>query len=449
MGRPKHVILAVDDEPDMLTTFKAILGKTYDIKTADSGPASLDTIRKENIDLVLLDILMPRMDGIEVLRKIKEADPTVEVIIVTASKEIKSAVECMKMGACDYVTKPFDVDELKAVIAKALEKKDLLQENLCLKTIIKESESYCELIGKSRAMKDIFQTIDEVAKTDSTVLLTGESGTGKELVARAIHKKSARAGKPFVAINCAAIPDNLLESELFGFEAGSFTGAFERKLGKFEVANGGTVLLDEIGCMSPSMQAKLLRVIEGKTIERIGGRSPLPTDIRIISATNINFQAAIIGGKFREDLYYRLNVIPVHIPPLRERTEDIPLLLEHFLRRFNKELGKKVAGFTDEAMRLLLSHQWPGNIRELENLVERVLVLAGNGRITISDLPFGAAQKGASAQIKPLSEAVYLLEKAEIERTLKDARGNKTKAAKILGIHRTTLLSKMRTLQMM
>lgn len=449
MAKPKHVILAVDDEEDMLATYKAILGRTYDLKLANSGEASLEMIKKDNIDLVILDILMPKMDGIEALRRIKEASPGVDVIIVTASKEIKSAVECMKMGAYDYVTKPFEVDELKAAVAKALEKKELLLENFCLKAIIKESESFCELIGASKLMKDIFRAIDDVAKTDSTVLITGESGTGKELVAKAIHKKSGRAEKPFVAINCAAIPDNLLESELFGFEAGSFTGAFEKKLGKFELASGGTVFLDEIGCMSPAMQAKLLRVLEEKAIDRIGGRSPMQIDVRIIAASNINFRAAIIEGKFREDLYYRLNVIPIHMPSLRERKEDVPFLLDHFLRRFNKEFNKKVAGFTEEAASLLLSYQWPGNVRELENMMERIVVLSKNGKITSSDLPIGASAKEEPKNIKPLSEAVYLLEKAEIDRTLKNAQGNKTKAAKILGIHRTTLLSKMRALRMM
>lgn len=449
MSRSKPRLLAVDDEKDMLDTFQTILGKNHQILRSLSGEDALDILKAESIDLVLLDIRMPKMDGIETLKKIKARHPDTEVVMVTASREIKSAVECIKLGAYDYVTKPFERDELKSIIEKALEKKALLMENLCLRTIIRESDSYCELIGKSDKMKKVFKLVDEVAKTESTVLITGESGTGKELVAKAIHKKGERVNKPFVAVNCAAIPDTLLESELFGFESGTFTGACERKLGKFELADGGTILLDEIGCMSPAMQAKLLRVLEDKKIDRIGGRAPIHVDVRIISATNIDFKSALRDGKFREDLYYRLNVIPLQIPSLKERKEDIPLLIEHFLLKFNKELNKNVKGFSDDAMRHIVSHAWPGNVRELQNMVERVVALSKNGTIRSKDLPIIEDRRNLSEPLKTiklLSHAIRDFESGHLRRILDEMSWNQTKAAKVLGIHRTTLVSKIRNL---
>ena len=302
-------------------------------------------------------------------------------------------------------------------------------------------------------MKKIFKLIDEVAKTGSTVLITGESGTGKELVAKAIHKRGARRNKPFLAVNCAAIPDNLLESELFGFEAGSFTGAYERKLGKFELAAGGTIFLDEIGCMSGGMQAKILRTIEDKKIDRIGGHSPIPVDVRIISATNIDFKSSITQGKFREDLYYRLNVIPIRMPTLRERAEDIPLLIEYFLSKFNKELNKKARGFTEEAKQKLIRYPWPGNVRELQNLVERTVALSKNGIISSSNLlpnilPTEEAERPQKKARGTLIEATSSFERNYIKDVLKEAGENHSQAARILGIHRTTLLSKMRNLKL-
>ena len=450
MEKIKTNILVVDDERDMLDTYISILSKHFNVFTSSTGKECLETIKKENIQLVLLDIKMPKQSGIETLKTIKEIDPQTDVIMVTASKEVKSAVECIKLGAYDYVTKPFEVDELTSLIGKVLERRELVRENACLRTIVADSDRFCELIGKSKAMKEIFKLIDDVSSVDSTVLITGESGTGKELTAKAIHKRSKRKNKPFVTVNCAAIPDNLLESELFGFEAGSFTGAYERKLGKFELASGGTIFLDEIGCMSPGMQAKILRALEDKKIDRLGGKISIPVDIRVISATNINFDKAIKEGKFREDLYYRLNVIPIRMPSLRERKEDIPLLIHHFMGKFNKDLNRNISGFTEEAINSLIAHDWPGNVRELQNLIERMVALSKNGRIVLSDLFLQTQQANEAAKddYHDLERAISSFEKEYINEILEKTGGNQTQAAKILGIHRTTLLSKLKNLSL-
>jgi len=449
MNAYKPSILVVDDERDMIKTFRTMLSGEYSVISALSGQQAIETVRGENIDLVLLDIRMPGMNGIETLKKIREIEKDLDVIMVTASKEIKSAVECIKLGAFDYVTKPFEIDELRCLIRKALERKSLMRENTCLKTIISESEGFCELIGKSSPMKRVFKMLGEVAETDSTVLLTGESGTGKELAAKAVHKMSPRRSHAMLTVNCAAIPDNLLESELFGHEAGAFTGASERKIGKMELAGGGTIFFDEIGCMSPAMQAKLLRAIEEKKIDRVGGNYPVPVDVRIISATNIEFEQAISEGKFRRDLYYRLNVIPVRMPSLRERKEDLPLLVDHFLARFNRELKRNVRAISDEAMDAIMAYSWPGNVRELQNVIERIVALSKNGEISLSALPIAS---GSEIQVMcgetTLQKAVDNFEKEFIGRALSQAGGNNTHAARILGMHRTTLLSKMRSLQM-
>jgi DNA-binding NtrC family response regulator len=382
----KLSVLVVDDEADMRQTYLAILKKHFNVLTAASGKEALKIIHSQPISLILLDIRMPQMDGLTALQKFKEVDPDLTIIIVSASKDLPSAVSAMKLGAYDYISKPFDVKELLALIDKALETRRLVRENLYLKESLKEATSYCNLIGQSSVMKKLFADIDNIAPTDSTVLIRGESGTGKELVARAIHQKSKRLNDPFVAVNCAAIPENLLESELFGYERGAFTGAMERKLGKFELADGGTLFLDEIGCMSLPMQSKLLRVLEDRVIERIGGEKGVPVNVRIISATNIDFDQHIKENKFRHDLYYRLNVIPLNLPPLRERKDDLPLLIDYFLKKFNTLLNKKISSFSPEAMKALKIYNWPGNIRELQNLVERVVVLSHNPIISKEEL---------------------------------------------------------------
>ena len=447
MPAQKPSLLAVDDEADLLETYRSILQKKYNIITASSGEKALKIIKDSPLFLVLLDIRMPKMDGIQVLKKIKELDPNLEVIMVSASKDIASAVFAMKLGAFDYVSKPFEVKELEALIEKALEKRALVRENLYLRESLKEITSYFDLIGKTPQMKKLYQIIDRVAPADSTILITGESGTGKELVARAIHKKSKRASQPFITVNCAAIPDNLLESELFGHEKGSFTGAQERKLGKFELADSGTLFLDEIGCMPPAMQAKLLRVIEDRVIERIGSEKGIPVNVRIISATNIDFQKHIEEKKFRADLYYRLNVIPVALTPLRERKTDIPLFIDYFLKKFNKTLNKKVKGFSKDALASLMNYNWPGNIRELQNLIERVVVLAQAETIDHEELPFQSpSAPAAEATPGSLKETVDNFEKEKIQKSLSENEGNVAQTAKALKIARTSLVTRMNSL---
>ncbi len=446
MTAPKPAILAVDDEADMRQTYKSILQKKYTVTTASSGKDAVKTMQSEAISLVLLDIRMPGQDGIETLKQIKEQDPNIEVVMVSASKDIASAVEAMKLGAFDYVTKPFDVKELFILINKALEKISLVKENLYLRDSLAQATTYCDLIGQTPQMQNLFQTIEKVAPTDSTVLIHGESGTGKELVARAIHMKSKRATKPFVAINCGAIPENLFESELFGHERGSFTGAFERKLGKFELADGGSLFLDEIGCMPPAMQAKLLRVLEARVIERVGGEKIIPINVRIISATNIDFKKYIEENKFRHDLYYRLNVIPINIFPLRERLEDLPLFVEYFTNKFNKVLNRQVKGLSNDAIATLKNYNWPGNIRELQNVIERAVVLSQDEIIAAQDLFMNIPTPPAKTADTGLKEILEEHESQMIIKTLNEYQGNISQAAKALKTARTSLIARIKNL---
>lgn len=442
-----YSILAIDDEADMLKTYESILKKKYTLTVAESTEQGEKLLAEQNPNLVLLDLRLPGMDGLEFLKKVRPLCPETEIIVVSASRDIADAVEAMKLGALDYIPKPFEVNELLVTIEKALEKHALMKENLYLKEMLKETTSYCNLVGQSQAMKKVFATIEKVAPTDSTILINGESGTGKELVARAIHQKSRRSAKPFVAVNCAAIPENLLESELFGHERGSFTGAHERKLGKFELADEGTLFLDEIGCMSPAMQSKLLRVLENKVIERLGSEKGVEVDVRIISATNIEFQKAIEEGKFRSDLYYRLNVIPLPLPPLRERKEDIKLLAEYFVKKFNKEVKKEINGLAEAALNNLQKYDWPGNVRELQNIIERAVVLSSGRLIEELDLPI-ADQRivPALAPGANLSESLDQYEKEMIEKALLESNTNRSKAARLLGIPRSTLNSRIDSL---
>ena len=448
MAEAKPLILAIDDEADVLETYRSVLGKKHKVVTAPSGKAALKELQKEPVSVVLLDIRMPAEDGIQVLKKIKAYDQDLEVIMVTASKDIASAVEAMKLGAFDYVSKPFDVKELQALIHKAIEKRELVRENLCLRQSLEQATSYFDLIGKTPAMQELYQTIDKVGPADSTVLIHGESGTGKELVARAIHKKSRRVDKPFVAVNCAAIPENLFESDLFGHERGAFTGALDRKLGKFELAHGGSLFLDEIGCMPAALQAKLLRVLEDRVIERVGGEKGIPVDVRIISATNIDFEAHIREGRFRHDLYYRLNVIPITLPPLRDRKEDIPLFVEYFLDKFNKTLNRRVRSISKDAMQALMDYAWPGNVRELQNLVERLVVLSGSEVISGDAVPVRKNEETPAAAAGSLKETLEDQEKRIIQRTLDEHDGNITRAAEELKLARTSLTTRMKNLGM-
>ena len=389
--------------------------------------------------------MMPEMSGLEVLKKIKEADKNLEIIIVTAVHDIKSAVQAIKLGAYDYITKPFEADELLSIIGKALEKRSLVRENTYLRQALEEKGSFFDLIGRAEVIVKVFGLIDKVALTDSTVLITGESGTGKELAAQAIHRKSHRGQKPFVVVNCAALPEPLIESELFGHEKGAFTGALERKEGKFELADEGTIFLDEIGCLPLALQSRLLRVLQDNCVERVGGGQTIKLDVRVIAATNMKMEESVKDGKFREDLYYRLNVLRVHMPSLRDRREDISLFLDYFLHKYSKEFNKSIKGFSPEAVRTLSEYDWPGNVRELQNLVERIVALSENeSLISAEDIPLENASHNLIK--KGLKEAQNDFEKRYVKNALVEAGGSQTKAAAILGIHRTTLISKMEQL---
>ncbi|MFC1496193.1 sigma-54-dependent transcriptional regulator [Candidatus Margulisiibacteriota bacterium] len=442
MKNNKNKVLIIEDDEGMQYTLKTILKKNYSIEVAANGQIGIEKVKKENISIVLLDLRLPDMDGLEILTKIKAFDNQIPVVIVSASIDIKSAVECMKLSAFDYVTKPFEVEELLAVVKKANNLSNLLRENRYLKETLKETEKYSDLIGNSPQIIELRKLIKSVAKTPSTILITGESGTGKEIVAKEIRRHSDRSNRPFVAINCAAIPENLLESELFGYERGAFTGALERRIGKFELANNGTLFLDEIGCMHKAMQSKLLRVFEDRQITRLGGSDPIDINVRIIAATNIDFEEELLTGSFREDLYYRLNVIPINLSPLRDRKDDIPLFINYFIEKYNRVLNKKVDAISKEATKRLLDYFFPGNVRELQNLIERAVVLCQGDTITIEHL-WGIGNGIRTEKIGFLEDACKEYEKKYIQHALHKTRGNKTQAAKILGVARSTLKARI------
>ena len=381
-------LLIVDDEASMLD-FLSLLFKSegFEVATARSVEEARKALTNDGFNLVLCDILMPDGNGLDLLKEIKAAEPSPAVIMMTAYTSTKSAIEAMKLGAYDYVSKPFDVEELKIVAQKALERAELLDENVYLRRELEQKYTFNNIIGKSARMQAIFSLIERIARTASTVLIQGESGTGKELIARAIHYASPRAAHRFLSLNCGALPETLLESELFGHERGAFTGAVRDKKGLFQEADGGTLFLDELGEMTPAMQVKLLRALQEKVVRRVGGNQEVPVDVRIIAATNQELEAKIERGEFREDLYYRINVIPIHLPPLRQRREDIPLLADHFIKKYSDQMGVAAPPISVESMRILEGYDWPGNVRELENLVERILALSHGETITSKDLP--------------------------------------------------------------
>ena len=380
-------ILVVDDEQSLRDVLSIMLKRAgYAVTSAMDGEEAIELLNKEIFDLVITDLRMPKIDGMEVLKAVKSASPGTVVLIITAFASADSAVEAMKQGAYDYLTKPFQVDEVQLIIRNALEKRRLTTENMLLKREMASQSSFAQLVGQSEAMQKVFDVVRKVADSKSNVLICGESGTGKELVARAIHYNSARSVMPFVAVNCSAVPETLLESELFGHMKGSFTGAIANKAGLFEVADGGTIFLDEIGDTTPTIQVKLLRVIQEREFRRVGGNHDVKVDVRVVAATNKDLEKAVADGSFREDLYYRLDVIPIRLPPLRMRTGDIPLLVTHFLERFAKESGKPKPVISQEAMHVLLSHEWRGNVRELENLIERVVAFATTELVTDAEV---------------------------------------------------------------
>lgn len=445
-NKVRPVVLVVDDEPGMRESYRALLEDDYCLLVASNGREALEFVRKEPVSLVLLDILMPDMDGIEVLKAIKETSDA-EVIMVTAVKTVRTAIDAVKLGAYDYISKPFDIDDLMATVAKVLEKQKLTKEIIYLKSEL-EPDIFQNMVGASPQMQELFALIAEVGKNLSTVLITGESGTGKELIARAVHQSSARRDSPFVTVDCATIPESLVESELFGHEKGSFTDAASQKIGKFELANGGSLFLDEIGNLPFDIQSKILRVLEQREIQRVGGNKVIPIDARIIAATNINLKKAVREGKFRQDLYYRLNVIPVVVPPLRERKEDISLLVEHFLRLYNREFSKNIRGIAEDALQMMMQYDWPGNVRELRNVIERLVALSQEDVILAKRLPLDILLAGAE-QIKDYYDKVSLreardeFEKQFILKILEKTNWNQTRAAQLLGIHRNALLYKV------
>ena len=449
----KPTVLIVDDETGVRESVRMVLKDTFDPVALESGEECLRWLGANRAALVFLDILMPGMDGLEVLEKIRTTDAELPVIMLTATKTVKTAVTAMKLGAFDYITKPFDVDELRLLADRATENADLRREVKTLRNVVEKRFGFDNIIGDSEPMQRIFKTIQAVAPLKTTVLITGESGTGKELIAKAIHFNSPRATKPMVTLNCAAIPENLLESELFGHERGSFTDAVEKKIGQFEHAHTGTIFLDEIGEMSPALQAKLLRVLEQGEVMRVGGDRPVPVDVRVVAATNRNLHEAIAQGRFRSDLYYRLNVVSLELPPLRNRREDIPPLIKHFIDVKTKELGLPPRAFATETIEKLVHYPWPGNVRELDNVIERILVLTPPD-VTIRpehlphDLLDGPAvtihvREQVLSGHKTLAEAVDEFERDIIAEALQRTHYNQTRAATVLGTTRRILKYRM------
>ena len=446
-------ILIVDDDDGTREALEVILEDDYEVACAADGQIAVDKLNREAFDLVLLDLIMPGMDGIETLKRIKAYDKQIDVIMVSATDRAREATAAITSGAYDYITKPFDADAILTAIERALQKRSLEQEVRYLRSEVALRFDETRIIGESRPMQAVFSLIKKVAGTSSNVLITGETGTGKELAARAIHNQSPRVSKPFVAINCAAIPPELIESELFGHEKGAFTGAYSRNIGKFEFANNGSVFLDEISNLKLELQAKLLRFLQERDFARIGGHRSIKVDVRMITATNIPLKQMVQENYFREDLYFRLNVIPIELPPLRNRRGDIPLLANFFLDKFNRKLNQKIEGITQEAMTILETYHWPGNIRELENLIERLVVLRSHERwIDVKDLPFDLlynedALKAGQGVEKGLLQARRLFERQYILRALRICKYNQAKTARMLRIHRNTLIQKMKALE--
>ena len=438
-------ILVVDDERSMRELLAIVLRREgYDVLLAETGRAAIELLERQPVDLLISDIKMPDLSGVEVLRAAKKIDQDILAIMITAFASTETAVEAMRLGACDYLSKPFDVDLLKMKVREKIDNRQLRQENLLLKRTLGLTHQFANIIGRSEAMLAVFKMIETVARTNSTILLTGESGTGKGLVAQAVHFHSLRRDKPMVALNCGALPEALLESELFGHMRGSFTGADTNKKGLLEVAERGTVFLDEIGEMSPPLQVKLLRVLQERRFRRVGGLEELQADIRVIAATNQDLTRLVSEGRFREDLFYRINVIPISLPPLRDRREDIPLLAEHFLAKYTETMGKEIAAISNEALEFLVRHDWPGNIRELENVIERAVALEATPTVLAESLPptiRGETPKTTAPSPNVLPESgfdleshVQNIERSYIAEALKRAGGVQVKAAELLGM---------------
>ncbi|MEW6746320.1 MAG: sigma-54 dependent transcriptional regulator [Planctomycetota bacterium] len=435
-------VLVVDDEPAIRDGLREILADAgHEAAGAADGASALESIEDHDFHVVIADIHMPGMDGLELLRRIRANYPHIEVILLTAHATYRMAVDAVKAGAYDFLTKPFDIDLVRLTVARALEHRQLLTQNELLEKEVQRLQGPTAIVGESPAFKRVLQIAERVAPTSSTVLITGETGTGKEVIARTIHERSRRRDKPFLTVNCGALNENLLESELFGYARGAFTGADRHSPGLFETANGGTFFLDEIGNITPAMQARLLRVLQEGEILRVGERTPRRVDVRVLAATNADLRTAVRAGEFREDLFYRLNVVWIELPPLRERPEDIPLLAQAFLERLSQKLNRRMRGFSPSALRRLQAHRWPGNVRELENTIERAIIMAPTPLIEEFDLPFDIGDTPPETEGPPLSLAD--LEREHILRVLKMTRGHQGNAATILGINRRTLYRKL------
>jgi two-component system response regulator HydG len=452
--KTENTILVVDDDLAHRTMLQTLLsGWGYAVAEADDGSAAIAQVRKRPFDLILMDVRMVKISGLEALAEIKAFNPAIPVVIMTAYASVETAVEALKKGAYDYLTKPLDFDELRLILERAMDHSRLKEENRRLRERLGSRFDRRNLIGRSETMINLLETVAQVAPSEATILITGESGTGKEMIAGAIHFNSFRKDGPFIRINCAAIPETLLESELFGHERGAFTGADRRKEGKFRQADGGSIFLDEVSEMSLSMQVKLLRVLQEREITRVGGEEVLKVDVRVIAATNRDLLQAIAAGRFREDLYYRLNVVALHLPALRSRREDIPLLAQHFLAHFAGQNHKTIRGFTPQAMDRLLRHAWPGNVRELMNAVERGVVLARTEYLDEAEMPLIPAGAGTDGPppgaIPDVEIPLEEVEKAAILKSLAAAEGNKSEAARRLGITRRTLHQKLKKWRLM
>src|SRR5579875_1354287 len=447
-------ILIVEDEAKMQRLLQLSLAEEgYTTRSASDAEQGLRLLRQEKFDLVITDLKLPGMDGLEFLQAVKRTDARIPVILMTAFGTVETAVQAMKAGASDYVLKPFSLEEIKLIIQRELNVLRLKDENRNLREALGKRYQFKKIIARSAKMQEVLAVVDRVAPTNSTVLLGGESGVGKDLIARAIHQHSRRSSGPFIKINCAAIPENLLESELFGYEKGAFTGAVTAKPGKFELADRGTIFLDEIGDVPPSIQVKLLRVLQEREFERLGGTKTLKVDVRLVAATNRDLRAALEQGSFREDLYYRLNVVPINIPPLREHKEDIPDLVHLFIERFSSEAGKQITGLTPAALKRLIDFHWPGNVRELENIIERAVALATGEEIGEADIRLdlspaspSIASTGSTAEFLPPGMTLEQFEGKSILEALRRAGGNKSQAARLLGLSRNALRYRLSTM---
>lgn len=438
-------VLAVDDDPVTCSILQRILNKCdCQHEIMRGGPEALQRIEKEKYDLLITDLKMPDVDGIALLKEVRKKSTDTLVIMITGFSTVESAVEAMKLGAYDYIRKPIDPDELLLVIERALENKMLLNENRLLKEALAGRFSFESIIGRHPGILQVLDLVKKVSQSMSNVIIRGESGTGKELIARAIHHNGPRRKNRFIAVNCGAIPDNLLENELFGHEKGAFTGAYEQKKGLIEAADGGTLFLDEIGNISEPMQVRLLRVIQERSFFRIGGTREVNVDVRFICATNQDIERLVEEGRFREDLFHRLNVITLSLPPLRERRKDIPLLISHFIKKFNHYYGKEIKGVTEDALKVLVNYNWRGNIRELENVIERAMTLMDGDMITVSNLPDYIFERDETREIKRMIPTLREMEKMHILHVLKETGGDRARAAEMLGIDKTTLWRKTR-----